>query len=324
MRVLLSGYYGFGNTGDEAILRAMVLEWQALGHQPLALSADPERTSRKYAIPAYGRAEPWALLRALQGCDLLVSGGGGLLQDQTSKRTLQYYLGLIRLAKLLGKPAVIFNQSAGPLSSSGRASVARALRGVRVWVRDRQSQTLLRALGIEARLGGDPALLLRANPVGQDPQQVILAPRGGHPELTTRLVQLARRLQERGLRPLALAFQPSQDDPETELIARSTGCAVLSTSDPQVAIDHIAGSAFVVGVRLHALILAAAARIPFLGLAYDPKVRGFCEDAGAPWTNVGFGVEEVAEQVSSLQPPDWDEVAAMQERAKRSFLEAQP
>ena len=109
MKVVLSGYYGFANTGDEAILLAITRELKRLGHTPVVLSQTPLDTAQKYGVESCGRMKPLELLSALWGADALLSGGGGLLQDKTSARTLTYYLAIIRLARFFGKKVVIFN-----------------------------------------------------------------------------------------------------------------------------------------------------------------------------------------------------------------------
>ncbi|MDL2345732.1 polysaccharide pyruvyl transferase family protein, partial [Deinococcus sp. MIMF12] len=146
MRVAVSGYYGFGNTGDEAIALAITRELKAAGHTPLLLSNTPAETARLYGSESAPRMQPVGLLGALARSQVLLSGGGGLLQDGTSARTLTYYLGVIRLARLLGKRAVVFNQSVGPLSEAGGRRVAAALGGVPLIVRDRGSLETLRGL----------------------------------------------------------------------------------------------------------------------------------------------------------------------------------
>lgn len=314
MNILLSGYYGFDNTGDEAILLAITRELAARGHQVTVLSNAPGETARTYGVRAAPRMHPLGLIGAVMACDLLLSGGGGLLQDGTSARTLTYYLGLIRLARRLGKRAAVFNQSVGPLSAAGGRRVAAALRGVPAIVRDRGSLETLRELGVEARLGGDPALLLQPGPVERDPARVVLAPRGGQRGATERLAELARRLREGGREVVALSLQPHLDDAEAALI----GGEVISTNDPQTALDAIAGAGYVVGVRLHAVILAAAAGVPFAGVSYDPKVAGFCADAGTVHHPTDFDVNALLGEIGQ-RLPDWDAVAAMRARARESF-----
>jgi len=315
MNILVSGYYGFQNTGDEAIALAISRELQARGHRVTLLSATPADTARTYGVQAAPRMHPAGLLRAVLSCDVLLSGGGGLLQDHTSARNLTYYLAVIRLARLLGKRAVVFNQSIGPLTEAGGRRVARGLRGVPAIVRDRGSLATLERLGVSGHLGGDPALLLSAHPVTRHENRVILAPRGGQRGATERLADLAARLRAEGREVVTLSFQPHLDDEE----ARVIGGDVISTADPQVALDAIAAAGFVVGVRLHAVILAAAAGVAFAGVSYDPKVAGFCADAGAPHTGTDFDPLQLLGAVLERHAPDWAAVRDMQARARASF-----
>ncbi|ACO44839.1 polysaccharide pyruvyl transferase CsaB [Deinococcus deserti] len=316
-RVTVSGYYGFGNTGDEAIALAISRELRARGVAPLLLSNTPAETAQFAHSEAAARMNPLALLRALLRSQVLLSGGGGLLQDKTSARTLTYYLGVIRLAQLLGRRVVVFNQSVGPLSPEGGRKVQAALKGARVIVRDRGSLETLRQLGITGELGGDPALLLSPSPgLVRDQRTVIVAPRGDVTDATTTLRDVVAELRTHGRRVVALSFMPDHDD----TAAHSLGAdEVLSTRDPQVALDAIAQAGFVIGVRLHAVILAAAAGVPFAGIAYDPKVLGFCQDAGAPSHPTFLDPQVITAQAVALLDPDWAAVAQMKERAAKSF-----
>ncbi|MBZ9752584.1 polysaccharide pyruvyl transferase CsaB [Deinococcus sp. HMF7604] len=320
MKVTVSGYYGFGNTGDEAIALAITRELRKYGASPLLLSNTPEETARTYGCESEARMQPAAVLGALVRSGVLLSGGGGLLQDKTSARTLTYYLAVIRLGKLLRRRVVVFNQSVGPLSAQGGRKVAAALRGVQVIVRDQGSVDTLAALGVQAQLGGDPALLLPPTPgLRRDPMRVVVAPRGDVTEATERLRDVVRALQAEGRRVTALSFMPDHDDEA----AHSLGAdEVLSTRDPQVALDAIAGSGYVVGVRLHAVILAAASGTPFSGIAYDPKVQGFCTDAGAPAHAVALDPGRVADEALRRVLPDQAAIEDMRLRAAQSFSRA--
>ncbi|MGY2895972.1 polysaccharide pyruvyl transferase CsaB [Deinococcus sp. UYEF24] len=319
MKITVSGYYGFHNTGDEAIALAISRELAARGHSALLLSREPEHTRLAYGCASAARMNPLALLQSLLGAQMLWSGGGGLLQDKTSARNLTYYLALIRGAHLLGRRVVVFNQSIGPLSLEGGARVARVLSQGRtnVIVRDRASLETLEHLGVKARLGGDPALLLTPDAeIVADRNTVVLAPRGDVHDANAGLKELTRSLQERGRRVVALSFHPSVDDEA----ARSLGAdEVISTSDPALALNTIAAAGYVVGVRLHAVILAAAAGVPFTGVSYDPKVAGFCTDAGAPSVPITFEAAQVCGLVMKNTAPDWAQVQAMQTRARESF-----
>lgn len=315
MKVAVSGFYGYDNAGDEAIAQAIVQELRQRGHTALLLSQTPAATAQGYGCEAAARMQPLALARAIGGSDLLFSGGGGLLQDKTSARNLLYYLGIIRLGKLLGKRTVVFNQSIGPLSQKGSKRVAASLDGVLVIVRDQQSLETLARLGVMAQLGGDPALLLRpSETLTPDQNAVIIAPRGDVQEAMPALQEVSRRLRERGRKVIALSFYPREDD----LAAQQLGAErVISVRSPQEALDTIASAGQVIGVRLHALILAAAAGVPFVGLSYDPKVSGFCQDAGAPARPTTASADQI--DAALRLSPDWKAVRAMQRRAAESF-----
>lgn len=281
-RILVSGYYGLGNFGDEALLDGL-LQLLRPAHHVTVLSGNPAETRQLHGVPAVHRYRglPGALLRS----DVLLSGGGGLLQDSTSSRSLSYYLGVIRLARLLGRKTLVYGQSIGPLSSSGRARVRAALRGTALAVRDEQSVGLLAELGLDAALVADPALALQpdhAKPAKAT--DLLLVPRAGYPDLTAALVAAGQAAAEDGpVRIGLLALQESEDAVEIrQLSAALPDAELLHAADHRAALNIISAASFVLSARLHGLILAVAAGRPCAGLVYDPKVRGFLELAGAP------------------------------------------
>ncbi len=284
MRLLLSGYYGLGNLGDEAILAGLAPALAARGVAVTVLSAAPRATSSLHSVAAVHRLRGVPV--ALVGHTAFVSGGGGLLQDATSSRSLGYYLGLIRAAKALGKRVAVYGQSLGPLTHAGRKRVAAALAGVPLAVRDRQSLAIAADLGLQAELVGDPALLMSRPKVPETPSApgapTLLIPRGGHPRFDAPLERLAAALIADGERVAAMALQPRVDDGSVAaLLAALPSLERAAAETPKAALDLIAKAAAVVSVRLHGCILAAVAGVPFVALAYDPKVAGFAELAGA-------------------------------------------
>lgn len=321
MRILLSGYYGFGNLGDEAILAGLAHALRGRGHEPVVLSNDPEATTSQHGVTARHRLR--GLLPALASADLVVSGGGGLLQDATSARSLTYYLGVLRLARAGGKRTAVFAQSLGPLSAHGRSRVAAALRGVPLFLRDRPSLDLAAELGLEAELVGDAALLLAQAPTtersaasavagpgarpaaGRDEWPLVLIPRGGHDAYNEALVALARALADDG-RPLAvMIMHPAEDaEPAARITAAAPGVAVWQPATAATAIERLRGSGGVASARLHGCILAAVAGTPVVGLAYDPKVTGFLELIGAPGLRAPIDTERLPAALATAQAPD--------------------
>ena len=110
LKILVSGYIGFNNFGDEAIFKALRLHLKKYGCVVSALSA-----SSTYDVQTYDYKSPLAILKAILACDVLISGGGSLLQNKTSNKSLLYYLGIIFLAKLFSKKVIIFAQGIEPV-----------------------------------------------------------------------------------------------------------------------------------------------------------------------------------------------------------------
>jgi len=283
MRVLISGYYGFGNLGDEALLSGLTRALSERGIESVVLSADPAATTAMHGVVARHRIT--GLLAGLISTDALISGGGGLLQDGTSARSLRYYLGVIRLARLLGRPAVVYGQSLGPLSAEGRGRVASVVRGLPLLLRDESSVALAATLGAQARLVADPALLLsmRSAPAVPASRTVVLVPRGGQETLNAALERLASRLVDEGRSVTVASLHPSEDDASVaRLLAAVPATSSSPVPTPAAALELFAGAAYVVSVRLHGCILAALAGTGYAGLSYDTKVDGFLTQAAAP------------------------------------------
>lgn len=312
LRWLVSGYYGADNLGDEALLAGLLGSLRRRGARRLSvLSLDPGATRAAHHVVARHRLG--GLPRALLGSDVLVSGGGGLLQDATSRRSLDYYLGVIRAARTLGRRVVVFGQSLGPLSDEGRARVQRALQGVPLGLRDAPSLALAHTLGLAAHPVADAALTLAA-PSGRARDTLVLVPRGGEPWATETLRRLATDAAAQGVQVEVLACQPSHDDVEVErLMAALPGLRRLPSGPPASALAALAGARLVVSVRLHGLVLATVAGVPHAGLSYDPKVAGYAERSGAPVWAVPRSADAAAATAAALgavlRSPPFDSAA---------------
>ncbi|MFC5469654.1 polysaccharide pyruvyl transferase CsaB [Cohnella suwonensis] len=156
-RILLSGYYGFRNSGDEAVLKSILT---ALGEaaaeagvavEPVVLSGDPEWTKTQYGVEAVPRMKLAEVRKALKGADGLISGGGSLLQDATGLGSIPYYLGILALARWAGKPTFVYAQGIGPVHRAMfKPFIARAFRkATYASVRDEESASLLRSYGVD-------------------------------------------------------------------------------------------------------------------------------------------------------------------------------
>ena len=153
-KIVISGYYGFANAGDEAMLTAIVksLRKTEASVDLTVISGNPQSTATKHLVNSVHRFSPLEIYSAVANCDLLLSGGGSLLQDVTSKKSLLYYLAIIWLGKLLNKKVMLFAHGIGPI----RANVLRKLtkyvcsKADLITVRDTDSLVELERIGVDS------------------------------------------------------------------------------------------------------------------------------------------------------------------------------
>ena len=160
MKYVVSGYIGFDNFGDEAIARSLVQKLQKKGAEKITLiSSNPEKTKNLHGVNSCSMLN---FMPVLINSDVLISGGGSLLQDVTSIKSLIYYLIVIYSALILGKQVEIFAQGIGPINSKfGQFLTKIALKkATKITVRDINSQNLLKEWGITSTLVKDPVLEL--------------------------------------------------------------------------------------------------------------------------------------------------------------------
>jgi len=291
MRVVISGYYGFGNLGDEAVLAGLLHTLRSVdsGIEATVLSGDPDRTEREHAVEAIPRMHPASLVGALRASDGLISGGGSLLQDRSSVRPVAYYAGVMLLARLVGRPYVVHAQGLGPIEHRiNRRLAAMALRGAAaVSLRDSASLALARSLGVRRpiEIVPDPALALEWSvPLGSN-RPVVVAVRAWpsvEPVLDGIRGALAR-LADLGPIVAVPMQSPADLEPSREVVRGIPGATVLGPApDLDAVLQAIAGARIVIGMRLHALILAAGAGVPAVAVSYDPKVDAFADRAAQP------------------------------------------
>lgn len=159
-KIILSGYYGFRNSGDEAVLQsildALQKHSQAAGIpvEPVVLSIDPEWTTATYGVKAVHRMKLGEVRQAIYESAGLISGGGSLLQDVTGSKSIPYYLGIIKLAQWMRKPTFIYAQGIGPVNRKLFHPLIKSVfrKCSYVSVRDEQSRQLLQTMGLDREL----------------------------------------------------------------------------------------------------------------------------------------------------------------------------
>lgn len=289
-KILLAGYYGFGNLGDEAILEMALEQILTITDRKsiTILSGNKEATFNKYNIDTIDRYNVLSIIGKLKKSDAIVFGGGSLLQDITSKRSIYYYLFLIRLAKLMKNKVIMLSQGIGPLvSRKSKTAVARTLEHVNyITVRDKHSKEYLEELGVEGSkifLSTDPVINLKASgPIKknkEDQKKICFSLRNWkNADVASKISKVAKKLTDDGMKCFFIPFYYNEDLLLIEQVEKSLKDQAvyfkerLSTSE---AFDIIRDMDVMVGVRLHSLIFAAAANVPFVAVSYDHKVDHF-------------------------------------------------
>jgi len=309
-RIIISGYYGYGNAGDEAILAALIGGFRKLSPECrlVILSADPEAAKDAYGVEAIPRYSLSAIWRELSRADIFVSGGGGLLQDTTSWRSPLYYLFLLRLAKRKRLRTVALCQGIGPLRRGWlKKIVAKTLRRLDfIDVRDEASAKLLMEMGLpqsSINISADAVWLL--DPAPKEMIEALMQAEGVHlekPNIGVFLRPLPGKTaaQTSGLWDIIAAdlseflrrhgaeavFAPMQNPGDREAAAevakRMSARAQIANCacPPAVLLGATGFFKLVVGMRLHSLIFAARMGVPPVGISYDPKVDALLAQAG--------------------------------------------
>ncbi len=152
----MSGYFGFDNVGDEAILFSIIRalrKWEP-AVEITVLSNNPEETAATYGVQAVNRWKLAQIRTVLKSADGLISGGGSLMQDQTSSKTIPYYAGIIKMAQLANVPVFVYAQGMGPINKSFNKWLVKSVfnKCAGITVRDEESRALLEAIGVRGNV----------------------------------------------------------------------------------------------------------------------------------------------------------------------------
>ncbi len=307
--IFITGYYGFGNVGDEAILTAMLTHLRAL--QPdlrvTVTSAEPERTAAKYDVKAILWSNALGILEAIRNTDMVIIGGGGLFQDywgvdpnallSDNHSGLSFYATSAILASLYGKPLMLYAVGAGPLlSRHGKLFTKMICDAAQIiTVRDDGSRRLLESLAVPAskiQLTADPVFALPwskpESPKSTAARKIGVSLRNWNVDVHAEFWQtevataLDRFLQNEPIDIEFFPFQKLRGEIENDLAVSQRIRKLMQHQDrvhiveedlsPADLVARMAGCDFIIGMRLHAIIFGMLANVPVIALSYDPKV----------------------------------------------------
>ncbi len=304
--VIISGYYGFKNNGDDALLSAIIndLRAQMSDAKICVLSYRPAETSEIYGVDAINRFDIRKIGKEMKGAKLLISGGGSLIQDGTSTRSFLYYLHIMNMAKKRGLMSMLYANGIGPIVH--QKNIKRAKKALKkldlITLRDPDSLNELEKIGIDkekAILTADPAFNIQPAPeskisaifenYGIDGSKklagISVRQWKNHDENFEKCIaQAADYLSATlGYTPVFINMQYPVDVKAARAIMEhmsEKACMIDANITDTEMLGIISKMDMVIGERLHTLIYAAAMGVPFVGIGYDPKVKSFMDYVG--------------------------------------------
>ena len=289
-KYIVSGYIGFDNFGDEAIARVLVDRLKTSGAEKITLiSSNPEKTTRIHCVNSCPMLKFW---KSMQEADVLISGGGSLLQDVTSLKSLLYYLGVIYSALIMGKKVEIFSQGIGPINSKiGRMLTKLALKKAqKVSVRDKKSQELLKSWGIQSELVKDPIFSLELPE--KHKKGIVGIQLRNYPTMSDAFLKsladcVIKRFGDKKVK--VFSFQDSIDLDICEKFSRillkrgfENDIEVLSKLSVNEVFEKISELEYMIAMRFHANVVAIKTGVKTLAINYDIKVKKLAEEYNLP------------------------------------------
>ncbi len=302
---VISGYYGFHNNGDDALLLAICEEIKRVkpNARLAVLSQRPKETRVLYRTDAVSRVNPFSLIGVMKNAKVLISGGGSLLQDETSSKSLWYYLFIIKLAKCCGCRVMQFANGFGPVKRRfNRTLTAKVINNNVdvITLRDDASKRLMEEIGVKKDIlvTADPALLLEGVreeelnrlfekeniPEGDYVAVSVREWKKNPPDFEKSVAESLRTFAQK--HDFNVVFVPMQYPNDVEIskkIARLIGERAFVPEKQltiREAIGIIGKSRLNVAMRLHSMIYSVSEGVKTVALRYDPKIDGFMEYVG--------------------------------------------
>ena len=304
--IIISGYYGFDNIGDDSLLVSIVdgIRQRIPDARVTVLARKTKQISRICKVRTINRFNLPLIWREMRHARLLISGGGSLLQDGTSKRSSLYYAYIMHMAKYLGLKVMIYANGLGPLSAKiSRKHAAKAIANADyVSLRENASLALAKEIGVkrEMNVSADPAFLIETSPdlwldyikvresikgkyfiISVKDGNTFNGAKTGRDTLSIMASDIKSICDKHSLTPIFVPMYPNRDTVITKKLCAAVGCGMvlegLTAPELCALMKH---SEFVIGTRLHMLIFAAAMAVPMLGISYDPKINAFLEYVG--------------------------------------------
>ena len=287
-KYVISGYIGFDNFGDEAIAKVLTSHLKSKGAEKITvLSSSPNKTAKLYGVDSVNFLK---FYQPIIESDVLISGGGSLLQDITSLKSLIYYLAVIVTALVFNKKVIIFAQGFTPFRTKlGKFFTKFVLQYCNeIYVRDTKSQEILKNLNIESKLISDPVFGMSV-PNIENKSGVGVQLRSFHTLTESFLEKLAQEISIRfkGEKIKLFSLQDSLDIEIIENFAdiikkQGLETEIYKNLTVEKATEELSKLEYLISMRFHSALVGAKARVKVLGINYDIKVLNLAKHVGFP------------------------------------------
>ncbi len=301
MKIVISGYYGFDNIGDEAIVYSIIQSLRTVKNdvEIIVLSNNPDKTEKLYRVKSVNRWELNEVKKAIKSADGLISGGGSLFQDSTGWKSIPYYGGIIKIAQWYRKPVFVYAQGMGPFNLSISKKIVRHVmnKSDMITVRDLASKQLLEEIGVKRHIEivPDPVIGFELKPAsGWYEEQEFTKPvvtvsvrnwKSNEQFKKTIAAELDRLKANNNVNIVFVPMHGEHDRVASQdVIDMMEQPALVAPYDASIEekISIIGKSSLLLGMRLHSLIFAAVTHTPFIAISYDPKIDAFAEMCKQP------------------------------------------
>lgn len=306
---IICGAYGHGNAGDDAILKSIIQSVQQLDDtMPITvLAKNTQSIKKRYRVNSIYTFNIPKMFSAMRKSQLYINGGGTLIQNATSWRSLWYYLFTLRLAKTLGNKVDMYGCGIGPVTGAKNIHLVKRVldRSVdTITLREQDSMGELESFGVkqpEILLSSDPALVLapsspvdvdaycKRNGLEESKRYICFMLRTwyGFDDKAAAFAACADQAYEKyGLIPVFLSLNIFHDSKAAQKVAQQMKAPyhILDEwAEPELLIGLLGRMEVVVSMRLHGLIFSSLSGVPVVGVSYDPKIGSFLKylDAGS-------------------------------------------
>lgn len=272
-KILLGGYFGFGNIGDDAILLSEINFLKKEGFKPIILTNKGMQIFNEECINRYNFFE---IFKKRKEFNMFILGGGGLFQDKTSFRSLVYYIFLIKFMKFLKKKVILLNVGIGPIiREKSKKLLHKTLKSCDlIFFRDSYSFDFFKDLN-NKYLSVDSSFYLDIFTVEKE-NKIGISLRNFDKLDLNKFKNFIEKIKERVDFDLEfIVFSKEEID-----LANKLELPHFYSDNSIKIIEEICKMKFLIGTRYHSIIFSILTETPFIGLVYDIKVENLIKEIG--------------------------------------------